>query len=147
MCGTSPLPGRRRSWCSDACVDLWNIAAAGQAAYAHLVQIHGQICWGCGEREQDGTRWTSTGEQPCRVPIVLEVEHVRPLWSLTDLERTQLRWWLPYNLQLLCPPCHKAKSAREAAERAAAKRAAAEAQCRLLPIETGRPNVVPLRPA
>lgn len=54
--------------------------------------------------------------------VVLEVEHVRPLWSLTEEERTRLRWWLPFNLQLLCEACHRAKSRREAAARAAFRR-------------------------
>lgn len=48
----------------------------------------------------------------------VDVDHVRPLWSLTDQERTELRWWLPFNLQLLCHDCHKAKTKREAAQRA-----------------------------
>lgn len=73
-------------------------------------------CWGCGRtHDADGH------------PVRLEVEHVRPLWSLTDQERTELRWWLPYNLQLLCESCHKAKSAREASERAMLRRQTASA--------------------
>lgn len=103
LCGTSPLPPRRRSWCSDACVFTWTLATIPKAAKAHLLELHGCTCWSCGEA-------TPAGE--------LELEHRRPLWSLTDHERTELRWWLPFNLQLLCVPCHRAKSAREAAERA-----------------------------
>lgn len=52
----------------------------------------------------------------------LDVDHVRPLWSLDDTERAELRWWMPSNLQLLCGTCHKAKTAAEAAERAALRR-------------------------
>ena len=91
-------------------MDLWNIATSGQAAYHHLVELHGPACWGCGDTTHE-----------------LEVEHVRPLWSLTDTERLELRWWLPYNLQLLCVPCHRAKSRREAGERAMLRRAATRA--------------------
>lgn len=101
MCGTSPLPGRRRSWCSDLCVDLWNLAAMPAVAKAQLLTLHGPVCWACDTH-------TTT----------LELEHVRPLWSLTDEERSELRWWLPYNLQLLCEPCHRAKTAKEAKQRA-----------------------------
>lgn len=54
--------------------------------------------------------------------VALEVDHRRPLWSLTDDERDDLDWWLLGNLQLLCPDCHKAKTKREAADRAALRR-------------------------
>lgn len=67
-----------------------------------MVATHGRICWGCGAR----------GDH-----LFLELEHIRPLWSLTPEERLEHRWWLPYNLQLLCRPCHRAKTAREARER------------------------------
>lgn len=105
MCGTTDLPPRRRSWCSDACVDLWQIASTPAFAAAHLAKLHGPACWGCGATDQR-----------------TELEHVRPLWSLTDEERTELRWWLPFNLQLLCVPCHRTKSAAEAGQRAALRR-------------------------
>lgn len=105
LCGTPP-EGRRRSWCSDWCVELWFIATSGDAAHKHLVRLHGRTCWGCAAAGPD---------------VVLEVEHVRPLWSLTDAERLELRWWLPFNLQLLCVPCHRAKTRAEAAQRAAVR--------------------------
>lgn len=104
LCGTSPLPPRRRSWCSDECVLLSGIAHDAKVAMHHLTQLHGDRCWACDDH------------------ATLEVEHVRPLWSLTDDERQQLRWWLPYNLQLLCSTCHKAKSRHEAGLRAALAR-------------------------
>lgn len=104
LCGEA-VTGRRRRWCSDACVDLWNVVAEGRIAHYHLVTLHGWRCWSCGEPAPE-----------------LEVEHVRPLWSLTLAERCDLRWWLPYNLQLLCIPCHRAKSAAEARDRAAIRR-------------------------
>lgn len=100
---------------------LWNIASSNDVAKRHLLQLHGTVCWSCGA-EREGHR-LSDGEVVSH-PVTLELEHVRPLWSLTDEERTELRWWLPFNLQLLCVPCHRAKSRREAAERAAARRPA-----------------------
>jgi hypothetical protein len=57
--------------------------------------------------------------------IVLEVDHVIPLWRAWsfggDLEARR-RWYGPANLWLICIECHKAKTAIEAAERAAVKR-------------------------
>lgn len=107
---------------------LWEIATTSRAALAHMVAVHGHNCWGCGADEGPERRhhWSANpGELTGRMVMVrLEVEHVRPLWSLTDHERTQLRWWLPYNLQLLCTTCHKAKTATEAAERAELRRLA-----------------------
>lgn len=52
-----------------------------------------------------------------------EVDHVIPLWKVATLEPRRvdhpLRYWMPGNLQLLCAPCHRAKTKAEAAERAA----------------------------
>jgi hypothetical protein len=110
LCGTTPLPGRRQSWCSDECVNRW-MAATGSRDHAVkiLIEIHGAVCAECGAE---------------RLAVELDVDHTRPLWSLTDDERLDLSWWMPEtNLQLLChDPCHKAKTKREAAERAKARR-------------------------
>lgn len=125
MCGTSPLPGRRRSWCSDACVELWNLATFPLVQRRHLEYFMGTRCWVCDARWQPGyarPSWSTDLGPPAPRPIVLEVEHVRPLWSLTDDERRELRWWLPFNLQLLCLECHRAKTRREAAARARLRR-------------------------
>lgn len=109
LCGTTELPPRRRSWCSDDCVTMWNVASAGQAALAHLRAVHGSFCHCCGD------------------PVsYLEVDHWRPLWSLTDEMRTELRWWLPFNLRLLCQSCHRGKTRHEAAVRAAVRRGDSE---------------------
>lgn len=55
----------------------------------------------------------------------LEVDHRTPLWSIAHLRPDDRRpFFGPDNLWLLCPTCHKAKSRREAAERAAVRRAA-----------------------
>lgn len=100
MCGEKPTTKRAR-W-HPVCVELWKLAAWPVVQLAHLLKTHGRICWGCGARD-----------------LFLELEHIRPLWSLDDRERLELKWWLPFNLQLLCRDCHRAKTAREATERAA----------------------------
>jgi hypothetical protein len=128
LCGQHPLPVRRRSWCSDDCVDLWYIATTSRYALHHLVGLHGHACWGCGATVEPGRQsWRHWEGMPLGppepMPVELFVDHVRPLWSLTDPEREQLRWWLPANLQLLCGGCHADKTRAEAAERAALRRA------------------------
>lgn len=107
MCGVA-VTGRRITWCSDECALLWSACTSNVAALHLLVDVHGWRCWCCG-----------------RPSPVLEVDHVRPLWSLDEHERGELRWWLPFNLQLLDPACHRAKTRAEAAERAALRRTAA----------------------
>lgn len=53
----------------------------------------------------------------------LEVDHDTPLWKVRDLPAEErLPFYGPKNLRLRCKACHKAKSAREAAERAAERR-------------------------
>jgi 5-methylcytosine-specific restriction endonuclease McrA len=122
MCGEKPTAKRAR-WHS-VCVELWKLAAWPAVQLGHLIKTHGHICWGCGARDR-----------------ALELEHIRPLWSLTDPERLELKWWLPYNLQLLCRLCHATKTADEARDRyamrnpdgsLAKKRRAAEQQ---IPLE------------
>lgn len=107
LCG-GPVPRGRFTWCGQECIDVWNTAALPTFARAQLVELHGDLCWGC---------WDETN---------CEVDHVRPLWSLDDDERLQLRWWLPSNLQLLGHKCHTAKTSREATFRAVYRRAQAE---------------------
>lgn len=134
LCGTPP-EGKRRTWCSDDCVHLWFVATSGQDAYRELVALHGQECWECGRQWDPGVipwhldvthRVTADRRQVLGpwppTPVALAVDHVRPLWSLTARERRDLKWWLPFNLQLLCTSCHAAKTRREAGLRARAKR-------------------------
>lgn len=55
----------------------------------------------------------------------LEVDHEVPLWKVAHLPPDERRpYFGPDNLRLRCPGCHKAKTAREAAERAEIRRAA-----------------------
>lgn len=109
---SSPIPegSRRRTWCSQRCVDLWDLATRPSAQRAQL-RWWFDGCWSCGRtHDDDGLR------------LDLDVDHIRPLWSLTEVERGELRWWLPFNLQLLCPDCHKRKTRAEAGARAAQKK-------------------------
>jgi 5-methylcytosine-specific restriction endonuclease McrA len=113
MCGEI-APGKR-GWWHPACVEMWHYIAFPQNAISLLVKAHGRICWECRKRGEG-------------LIYPLELEHVKPLWSLSATERLEHKWWLPFNLQLLCRDCHALKTAREAKERAAiAKTARMEA--------------------
>lgn len=70
MCGTSPLPGRRRSWCSDTCVDLWNLAASAQVAKHRRPQR---------VRHPAGTRRRRVGARRLDEPL----EHVHQAMTTT----------------------------------------------------------------
>ena len=104
MCGDVLPTGR--GWWHPACVELWRYAAFPGTALGLLLELHGRVCWGCGAKR------TEEHAAP-----FLELEHVRPLWSLNAEERRELKWWMPFNLQLLCRACHRAKTARETRER------------------------------
>lgn len=120
MCGETPSGSRRRRWHAE-CAEMWHYVAFPQIAIELLVRAHGDRCWACrktrAERIAEQHARVEAGLQPYARPTALELEHVRPLWSLMPAERLELKWWLPFNLQLLCRECHLAKSAREARER------------------------------
>lgn len=120
LCGTTPLPGRRRSWCSDLCVWRWN-AAQGNLRFAGFALLLPGIVEGNywslhgADMRQRGYRCACCGGWFRYREI--EVDHIRPLWSLTPAERADIIWWTEPNLQLLCRPCHAVKTKREAGER------------------------------
>lgn len=63
-------------------------------------------------------RWTEV-----RRVCALQVDHRVPLWSVEHLPpEKRRRYFGPENLQLLCPDHHRAKTAREAGERALTRR-------------------------
>lgn len=108
MCGE--LSKSKRGWWHQECAETWHYAAWPQTAIALLTTAHGDRCWSCCRTRAERI---AAGVQPS----ALELEHIRPLWSLTPTERLELKWWLPFNLQLLCRECHRAKTAAESRER------------------------------
>lgn len=97
----------------------------------HIVERDGIGCGICGagegkwvkgpvfyfdEHRQVGTTWI-------RWSIVLEVDHILPLWMSLGLPDDERRAFFgPDNLWLLCKKHHAWKTAREAAERAALRK-------------------------
>lgn len=126
--------------CAD-CGDVPLKWLAGQVMTMSVNPDH-QLYWGTPEEQAEWRdrlwtrpegRWIdltpeerATGEQQdIRRVCALEVDHRVPLWSVAHLpDDERRRYFGPENLWLLCPRDHKAKSKREAAERAEARRAA-----------------------
>ena len=103
------VDGKRISW-HEACLKTYFLHTRLDSQFVFLKKRDGPVCqW------PDCSRTTSDG---------LEVDHRIPLWSVDQsLPLEELRWFYgPDNLWLLCSPHHKAKTKREAAERAAQRR-------------------------
>ena len=119
----------------------YRCAQVPSLSYESLVARDGERCRSCGYDRETwepvlGTRgskdcigYVSNQDLPtpprihqyCRIElrIVLEVDHVIPLWKVAVLASADRRWYFTIeNLQLLCLACHRRKSAVEAAERA-----------------------------
>lgn len=127
-CG-EPVTEKRRSWHPD-CVTAFQLHNWPQTQIKHVRQRDGAKCAICGERPQ---KWLRGREEywhdgaRCSVERVdwLDLDHRVPLWSVRHLPAAErLTFYGPDNLWLLCGPCHKRKTAREAAERAQIRRAA-----------------------
>ena len=68
-------------------------------------------------KKRDGWKCACCGND--YIALHLDVDHVIPLWKVKGLPiEIRRKYYLLGNLQLLCSPCHKRKSAKEAAERA-----------------------------
>lgn len=66
--------------------------------------------------------WWTTVYWEVERRTALQLDHRVPLWSVVDLPDDERRWYFgPGNLWLLCPKHHRAKTAKEAKERAAQK--------------------------
>lgn len=124
----------RRNWHPD-CVTDYKLHAFPDAQKRFVRKRDGEVCSACGGAPLAWRRVTSTGwnwdrDLQCNAPyceleriVALELEHTTPLWSVQHLEpRERIRFYGPENLTLMCEPCHDAKTAREAGERAKDKR-------------------------
>lgn len=136
-------PANGRSW-HTPCYHLYELHTSSKAQFNFLFDRDGPKCQICGGGKyalaleslyhppgMDWKEWWKLHQDPdapgricyLKPSIRLEVDHIVPLWRAEDFAlaiRRQL--YGPKNLWLLCTDCHKAKSAIEAAERAARKR-------------------------
>lgn len=128
------------------CVHVWKLHTDRYVQQAHLARRDGIGCVECGKVQGRYVRvwtmptmervladskthgWLREAAGPLTVIMWtsgLAVDHRVPLWQVERLpEDERRRYFGPTNLQQLCDPCHASKTAREAAERAAARRAA-----------------------
>lgn len=129
-------PNMRRSW-HPACVVEYRVSRfQGDARRALEERDKGQ-CAQCGSTpETRPGRWARgqtvydyapDGLHPYQriswEPVGWVADHITPLWSVDNRKPDNFWAWTLANLQTLCGPCHAAKTAREAAERAAIRRA------------------------
>ena len=134
--GKAGQPNQRRAWHPE-CVDAYKLHAWPKVQFAFVRNRDGGKCHTCKAKPK---KWLAgrresvdhlTRGRYVRVKSVtaLELDHTVPLWSISHLPADERRpFHAPENLRLLCPACHQAKTAREAAARAALRRSyAAEA--------------------
>lgn len=98
------LPGRRKTFCSDACERgyMWRVWKGAHWQKRAVANRDGAACKRCGEVFE---RPIVEGGPDYPDFAKLQLDHIRPL-HLGGTEH-------PENCQLLCEDCHKAKSARE----------------------------------
>lgn len=105
FCGES-TDSKRRNWHPE-CIPQWQVATTVSMARQAAFDKCGGKCEACGrEHKVNDTRgW--------------QHDHIVPLWKAPR----ELQYWLVGNLQVLCAaPCHQRKTAREARERADARK-------------------------
>lgn len=141
-CGLAVKEAGRRTWHAK-CLRTFFLHTRLDEQVAHVAARDGLQCAIC----QGGASWKpklgydgkpqvrlhqegGTSCEYCQITLVpndgeLEYDHVVPLWSVLDLNPDDRRpFFGPDNGWLLCKPHHKAKTKKEAADRALARAAA-----------------------
>lgn len=130
LCG-EPCPGRRYSWCSDECVDAYLLvsdsAALRRATFARdkgICAVCGVDCAALQERldamgyEQRGEAFVVLRENGFNVPT-FRTDFCGSLWEAHHAEALDEGGsWELSNVQTLCSPHHKEKTAEQAGRRA-----------------------------
>ncbi|HYF40903.1 MAG TPA: hypothetical protein VEA35_00520 [Ramlibacter sp.] len=131
-------PYRRASW-HDGCLSEYFVMTRAESARRAVWDREGGICQGCGaDIAKLPGRWINEGETrwgdaladrrlrteyySCtmvrRELAEWHADHIVPLWSVEPSNPWRFLAWTLGNIQLLCAPCHKAKTKREAGDRA-----------------------------
>jgi len=119
-CG-NPVPKGRRRWCSQRCVDEFTIRAWPSHVRHIVFRRDKGVCAICHiDNEAERAKVAEARQEGWRqrkAALRWEVDHIVPVGDGgggCGLD----------NLQTLCVPCHRAKTARQAAEKALRRRTA-----------------------
>lgn len=136
-----PCPGRRRSFCSDECLDELMIRRSGSWMRAKVLKRDKGVCSVCGidtvaaKSHRDGLRTMRWNYPPPELRVLIEgaIKNFDSTISEMGFPRDRLTWWnadhiKPVvegggscgldNIRTLCIPCHKRVTAELAARRA-----------------------------
>ncbi len=126
LCARTGLPNNRFSW-HPRCARLINAIWSPYASALWCLRRQRGLC-PCGKvlgelqevHVYDGRDCETGTFRWMPLARAYEIDHVVPLWQVAMMpeERRTIRWWLPGNLQVVCVPCHRAKTKLEARERA-----------------------------
>lgn len=114
-CGTTPLPKRRRNWCSAKCVDEYlALCPTGPKGYVRQTLLRDQgKCVAC--QAPGHIPWPPKARRETSHLPTHQVDHIIPVIEGGSNESA--------NLRTLCEACHKIETAKLAKRRAEAKRA------------------------
>lgn len=129
-CGTpildaSGAPNLRRNWHPE-CVTTYRLATGSEQQRRVCWERDSGICAACGvDTTKIWCGWRRIGDCWLRDGVgslfeaawTWEADHIVPLHLVDRTAADALRFWGAGNLQTLCVPCHKAKTAAEAASR------------------------------
>lgn len=103
----------RRKWCSDECIDAWGILTSSAIVRRYVWKRDQGVCAECG---RDCSVETSARGHTYRADLwgPWDADHIVPVWKGGGLCGIE-------GYQTLCRTCHAAKTANDAAERAASR--------------------------
>lgn len=119
-----PCPGRRSSWCSDECMGAYSMATDSAWLRGKVEQRDKGVCAACGmdtiALEQRLARMDHTQRRQAHVVLMKNGFNVgwTALWDADHIEPLDEGGsWELENVQTLCHPCHKEKTAEQASRR------------------------------
>lgn len=148
-CG-GKLSGRRTAWCSDSCRVDWEVRSSPSQARFHVEKRDHGVCKACGVNTRERDRRVKAALKAAVQSTLAECLHSpararKAIVAFTEGQtlalfglknKSDLGWQMDHivpvehgggecgleNLQTLCNPCHKKKTAQQAKARARRKR-------------------------
>lgn len=133
---SEPCPGRRYNWCSDECFDAYSLATDSAVLRRWTFERDKGICAECGldcmalrktaecmSERYGSLEWAKARTAAMRATLRdngFEADGFRcSLWDADHIEPlAEGGSWELSNVQTLCTPCHKRKTAAQAGRRA-----------------------------